>query len=116
MSISTDFAQALQDKFDATLELEQLHGKNQWTVGTDFSVESGQKFDRIVQARRSDYSGRSVHAFVEKATGKLIKAGGWKAPQKDKDGPAYRFDLSTTEGFTEALNAADLHGGYLYKH
>lgn len=118
-TISQDFATAIQNKFDAELEMAVIRGEKnaQFTPGYEFTVEHGQKFDRIVMQRRNDTQGysRSVHAFVEQATGKLIKAGGWKAPQKDKSGLAYRYDLSTPEGFKEALNAADWAGGYLYK-
>jgi len=114
-NISQEFATAIQNKFDAERELAQLHGEKLFSPGYEFTVEHGQKFDRIVMQRRGDIYGRSVHAFVEQATGKLIKAGGWKAPQKDKSGLAYRYDLSTPEGFKEAVNAADWAGGYLYK-
>lgn len=116
MSTSRDFALALQNKFDATLELEKLRGKALHDSGYEFEVECGQKFDRIVQTRRNSAYSRSVHAFVEKSTGKLIKASGWKDLQKDKSGLAYRYDLSTPEGFNEALTKADAFGGYLYKH
>jgi hypothetical protein len=99
--VAVQFAEALAQKFEG----EYL-----------FSVDGGRKFDRIVQRSivRGEVHGGSVHAFVEKESGKLCKAGGWSAPQKDKNGPAYRYDLSTPEGFAQALDAADMFGGYLY--
>lgn len=86
-------------------------------------IEVGQKFDRIVQQhwnKRYDSNEvvagqRMVHAFVERETGKLIKAASYKAPQKDKNGLAYRYDLSTPDGLHAAVEAADPHGSYLYK-
>lgn len=113
MSISTDFAAALQNKFNADLALQQARGEQEYATPTEFSVESGNKFDRIVIAYNGQH--RSVHAFIEKSTSKLIKAGGWKAPQKDSMGNlAYRYDLSTPSGFKAAVDAADKHGSYLY--
>lgn len=79
-----------------------------------YEVEYGRKFDKIIQ-RYKQYESRSVHAFIERETGKLIKASGWNAPQRDKDGLAYRYDLSTPEGFDKALNDSDPYGSYLYK-
>jgi hypothetical protein len=84
-------------------------------IDYDFTVEHGKKFDRIVQTNRRFGTSRMVHAFVERTTGKLIKPSGWSAPQKDVDGLAYRYDLSTPEGFAEAVFASDPHGSYLYK-
>lgn len=101
MSYATDFAEALGQKFHQDM----------------FAVEQGRKFDKIVQAGK-DGNGRSVHAFVEKNTGLLIKAATWKAPQKSVKHPsgfAVRYDLSTNEGFDEALYLADRFGGYLYE-
>lgn len=116
MTFASDFAQALDNKFRADLAQRQLadEGKYvQYEKAYDFTVEEGQKFDRIVQ----QYEGRErlVHAFVEKSTGKLIKAAGWKAPAKRANGELQsQFNLSTPSGFAAALDAADKHGGYLY--
>ena len=79
-----------------------------------FTVEYGRKFDRIVTTHMK-HPQRSVHGFIERDTGKLIKPAGWNAPQRDKDGLAYRYDLSTQEGFDTALTDSDPHGSYLYK-
>lgn len=53
----------------------------------------GKKFTRVVCCSGTQ---RFVHAFVENATGKVIKSAGWPSPAKDKDGLAYRFDLMET--------------------
>ena len=78
-------------------------------------IEKGRRFDKIVtEIIRGN--GRSVHAFVEKSTGALIKAATWKAPQKNADGTlAVRYLLDTEENFAIALEAADWAGSYLYK-
>jgi len=98
-TVSHDFASAMNDKHTDMI----------------YSVEPGRKYNRIVQENKS-WGGRSVHAFVERATGKLVKSAGWKAPQKTSTGElAYRFDISTLEGLEAAVEASDRHGGYLYQ-
>lgn len=97
---SQSFAEALSEKFP----------------DYEFYVEAGRKFDKIVQ-RSIKYGGssqRSVHAFVERSTGDLIKAAGWNAPAKLKSGWATKFNLVTE--FEEALESADQFGGYLYQN
>jgi hypothetical protein len=100
MTIAEKFAEALNQKFSEDT----------------FTVEAGQKFDRIVYKSRWN-NGGSCHAFVEKATGNLIKSATWRAPQKSVKHPsglAVRFELATEEGFEAAVKAADIFGGYLY--
>lgn len=116
-TLSEQFAQALQDKFEVArrrdIRREVKYAEHR--KFTHFSVQSGPKFDRIVQEQEGDMYGGSVHAFVEKSTGKLVKASGWKAPAKRANGELQsKFDLSTPSGFKAALEAADLHGSYLY--
>lgn len=102
MSIAADFAKALNEKFPVV---------NPWD--DSFGITEGAKFDRITRER--DGQARSVHAFVEKSTGKLVKAAGWKAPAKRSSGELQsKFNLSTPEGFAEAVEAADQYGSYLY--
>ncbi|MBC9704889.1 MAG: hypothetical protein H9W81_07915 [Enterococcus sp.] len=92
--ISNEFAAALDEKF----------GND-----TNITTMGGRRYDRIVKTH-SVYGGKSVHAFVERETGKLFKASGWAAPAK-----GFRFDLSTEEGFRKAIEAADPYGSYLYQ-
>lgn len=69
-----------------------------------FEVERGRKYDRITQRNETGPYSKSVHAFVEKETGFVYKAAGYKAPAK---GVRYH----TVEA---ALAAADVFGSYLY--
>lgn len=79
-----------------------------------FSVEHGRKFDRIVQSYIDGHGGY-VHAFVERATGKLIKAAGWNAPAKYVGGVlASKYNLSDETEYMVAVHESDAHGGYLY--
>lgn len=84
-------------------------------VDYEFTVEYGKKYDRLIQTNKRFGVTRCVHGFIERATGMLIKPAGWNAPQRDKDGLAYRYDLSTEEGFTKAIAESDPYGSYLYK-
>jgi hypothetical protein len=54
---------------------------------------------------------RSVHAYVDRATGAVYKAAGWKGgPVKSKGVPDVRYP-----NVWEALVSADRNGSYLYK-
>lgn len=105
--IALTFAAALDEKFHAP---DYPHAK----FNGDYAVLAGQKYDKIIIEQPN--GGRSVHAFIERSTGALIKAGGWAAPQKNSDGTlAVRYDLSDPVGLANAIEQADPHGGYLYK-
>lgn len=88
-------------------------GMNRKFPEEEFGVEAGRKYDRIYQNK---YGSRYIHAFINRETGDLIKSAGWKAPQKNPvtGALAVRFRLDDVEGMTEALEAADVHGSYLY--
>lgn len=64
----------------------------------------GAKYTRVWQTQAENADSKSVHCFVENATGAVYKAAGWKAPAT-----GVRF-----ANVAEALDAATLHGGYLY--
>lgn len=104
-TLAAQFAEAITAKF-AEAALTQTYDP-----GYSFTVEPGGVYTRIVQADK--HGSRSVHAFVVNATGDLVKASGWKAPQKDKDGIAARYNLATEFDLTVA--DADPYGSYLYK-
>jgi hypothetical protein len=68
-------------------------------------VEVGRKYFKLVTVH-SERS-RSVHSFVDRVTGDVLKAAGWAAPAK-----GVRFNLAT--GMNELLAAVDPYGSYLY--
>jgi hypothetical protein len=113
-NVAKQYAEALTKKSEREAAEQQLAGQT-YAKPYVYDVERGQKFDKITQRDTYSSAGQlSVHAFVERSTGKLIKAASWKAPAKDKSGLAYRYDLSTPEGFLEALYNSTFSGGYLY--
>jgi hypothetical protein len=92
--VTRKFAEALNEKFE----------------NKEITAMAGRKFDRIVTAYPGESNGRSVHAFVERETGKLFKAASWAAPAKNA-----RYDLSTDETFAQTVELADPYGTYLYQ-
>ena len=117
MLLAHKFAQALQNKLnDPEGDQQKRFPGFLYTL----EVESGKKFDKIVISYTTDLDReqgrqgqRSVHAFVERETGALIKAAGWKAPAKLKSGWATKYNLDTE--FEKALAVADPYGSYLYQ-
>lgn len=99
MSFSEQFTQDLTNKFAP--------------AGRRFEVDQGRVYDRIVEV--DEHGRRSAHAFVVRKTGDLVKCGGWKAPQKSASGElAVRYHLGDPDGYTAAVQDADLFGRYLY--
>ena len=107
------FAMALADKFTRDSEARG------YALVYDIEVEPGRKFDRLVMSytRTGDSrrGQRSCHAFVEKATGRLVKSAGWSQPAKLSTGELQsKFNLSVPEDYQRVLEVADFAGGYLY--
>lgn len=75
-------------------------------------VDMGRRFARVWHDNGTQ---RFVHAFVDMETGDVIKAAGWKAPQKDKDGFAVRYRLADPEDKARCFESMDPYGSYLYK-
>lgn len=70
----------------------------------------GAKFVRIVMdSNPGQRYGRSVHAFVDLATGDLYKPAGWKAPAKH-----VRGNIATADGLADVQARFNWSGGYLY--
>lgn len=112
------FAEALSFKLDR--DERKRSARHGYSVPVAYAarpvvVMPGKRFSRLAHVENGRPA--SVHAFVENASGALIKANGWKAPAKsttDPSGFAVRFDLSTAAGFVQAIMRAEFTGGYLY--
>lgn len=109
------FAQALENKFnDPHGALKARFANCQWKL----EVEHGKKFDRIfISSAWGDkgFTNKSVHAFVEISTGRLVKAATLTKPATWGGELASHWTLSDDAQFQAALDAADFAGGYLYK-
>jgi len=85
-----------------------------------FAVIGGRTYDKVVSVETgynsTEERNMGVHAFIDRATGDLIKAASWSAPQKNVDNtPAVRYHLRSPEEVKEVVAKADRHGSYLYK-
>lgn len=100
---------------------KKLHERWAFSVGREHFViekpKANQRFFRIIQTVTNTTSrGRSVHAFIEIETGKIVKSAGWKAPAKYSNGElASKYNLLDDDSFQKALEDCDEHGGWLYK-
>lgn len=106
---AVNYAQALEGKLN---EYKEVHYPNLPDISVH--VEAGKVYDKLVKDD-GGYGG-SVHAFVVRATGDLVKAASWSAPAKSKTHPsglAVRYNLSTPQGFAEAVSKCTSYG-YLY--
>ena len=90
--------QALTDSYNQFSP--QFEGRSQ------FEVEPGRKYLKIVAVLSGQ---RSVHAFVDKATGQMFKPASWKAPAKGA-----RYNLLDDSSLNLCLSRADWAGSYLY--
>lgn len=87
-------------------ELERVSSEAaQYSTRDRFEIEEGRKYVKIIKVGKWQ---RSVHSFVNKATGDLYKPAGWKAPIVDPRGNVYN-------NLDDVLARADIFGGYLYK-
>ncbi len=81
-----EFRQRLQDMYDTNYRTSYSS-----LLAPAIELEPGRKYVKVVtQQRNSDGSaqqyGRSVYCFIERETGDILKAAGWKAPAKGKRG------------------------------
>lgn len=90
-------------------------------LGSGYIALYGPKFVKIVSTEAGDETKqRSVHAFVERSTGNLIKAAGWSQPQRDKGRAlAVRYRMADPRVLEQLLAAIRddpqaFTGGYLY--
>lgn len=74
------------------------------------TVEYGRRFARIVEDNGTQ---RFVHAFVDLTNGDVVKAAGWKAPQRGVNGLAVRFNLLDDESRENCFARCGSYG-YLY--
>lgn len=119
-SLSEQYAEALQNKWNAQGEAERTKYGAQWRY--EVTVEAGRKYDRIFvyqclgdPAEPFKRQSGSIHAFVERATGALAKPAGLNKPAMWYGGTelASRYNLTTQ--FDEVLAVADQYGSYLYQ-
>lgn len=94
--INADYhSQCLQQIADGTYDF-----------GYQFVIEEGRKYLKVIMIA---HGSRSVHCFVEKNTGAVLKSASWKTPAK-----GVRFNLLDAQSREECYRRADWSSSYLY--
>jgi hypothetical protein len=109
--ISRLFVQAMNDKLATGEQGVDFRG---------FDVLAGRSYDKIVvvhtPGKGMPEKIHSVHAFINRETGDLVKAATLKAFQKNSDGtPAVRYYMANPAEVKAVVAQADMHGRYLYQ-
>jgi hypothetical protein len=80
-----DFEPAFASHFEGIKALVESHRQKHFPslAPIKFSFDRGTRYIRIV---RVDSCSRSVHSFVDRLNGDVLKAAGWKAPAKHARG------------------------------
>lgn len=107
--------------------MNEKHGGMQAFGYRGYGVTAGKKYDKIthVEARKNaegeeELKATSVHAFINRETGALIKAASRNACAKRKDATtgeqvdAVKAILITEEDIANVVALSDKHGTYLY--
>jgi hypothetical protein len=85
--------------------------RHDWGVEHYYIDTPGRKVTRIVQCTQEKdgtLRSKSVHCFIDNATGDVYKAAGWKAPAKGARG-------NIVTGLDDIADRFDWSGGYLYR-
>lgn len=88
--------------------------------GVDETATSAGKYIRVVMGYSPEFSQRSVHSFVVKADGRVVKPAGWTGPAKStatgrKGELLSQYTLSDPDSLAKLLANIDPFGGYLYQ-
>ena len=73
----------------------------------DYVIETGKKYHKVIFVDGGGH--RSVHCFIDKNTGSVLKSASWKAPAKGE-----RYNLLLIKDREYVLENASWCGGYLY--
>ena len=76
-------------------------------VDEEFYLETGRKYYKLIH--RSGKS-RSVHCFINKTNGDVLKSASWNAPAK-----GVRYNLLDDNSRELCYSNCDAFGGYLYQ-
>jgi hypothetical protein len=77
-------------------------------VDHEYYLQSGRKYYKLIHKSGAGGS-QSVHAFINKTTGDVLKPATWQAPAK-----GVRYNLLDDSSREECYARADWAGGYLY--
>lgn len=86
---------------------EQIAKLKQGICDYEFYPETGRKYHKIIMVANGS---KSVHCFIDKKTGSVLKSASWKAPAKGE-----RCNLLIITEREWAFKNADWAGGWLYR-
>jgi hypothetical protein len=78
-----------------------------YDFGYKYEIEEGKKYLKVIMIA---HGSKSVHCFVDKNTGSVLKSASWRSPAKGE-----RCNLLIANEREWALENADWSGGWLYK-
>ncbi len=113
-----DYSIRSHQKFIGDVDTQEYHQRKidelkNGECDYSYVIESGKKYHKIIMVIDNGperHISRSVHAFVDKKTGSVLKSASWKAPAKGE-----RCNLLIIKEREWALENADWAGGWLYK-
>lgn len=76
----------------------------------EYGADPGKRYDRVWW-RTPGHKVESVKCFVDRTTGDILYANGWKAPAKWKSGPATEFHTDESRLYAEFTR----DGGWGYR-
>ena len=85
-------------------KIEEINEKG---VDHEYYLESGRKYYKLIH---KDSISRSVHCFINKTTGDVLKSASWNAPAK-----GVRYNLMDDNSRELCYSKCDPFGGYLYQ-
>jgi hypothetical protein len=75
-------------------------------VNNEFYLDSGRKYYKLIHKSGIN---QSVHCFIDKTTGDVLKSASWKSPAK-----GVRYNLLDDNSRELCYSNCDGFGGYLY--
>jgi hypothetical protein len=84
-------------------KIEEINEKG---VDSEYYLESGRKYYKLIH---KDGNRRSVHCFINKTTGDVLKSASWNAPAK-----GVRYNLLDDNSRELCYSNCDAFGSYLY--
>jgi hypothetical protein len=76
-------------------------------VDHEYYLQEGRKYYKLIY---KDGNSRSVHCFINKTTGDVLKSASWNAPAK-----GVRYNLLDDNSRELCYSNCDAFGGYLYQ-
>ena len=104
--------QVLEGRIQCLIDVMLTKYEKEYQVGgIEFEVVKGTKYSTLIErsTRASGMGGTSVHAFICRQSGSVMKPASWKSPAK-----IVRYNLMDDVSYADCLQRADFAGGYLY--